>query len=81
LISYKSLDDGKYNEIYEALQHKFNKITNLERVGLDEVYMAPYLRCLRYHKTYMAFERNNFWPIMKRYMVIYVVRCLDFQMV
>jgi hypothetical protein len=54
---------------------------DLKRFILDELHKTPYSGHPTYHKMITTTRRQFYWPRMKKYIVEYLARCIEFQQV
>lgn len=53
----------------------------LKKNSLDKFHRSPYTAHPRYHKLFSTMKKNYFWPGMRKYIMEYLVKCLEFQQV
>ena len=67
LITYK-------NKIY------ISNVTDLRRIGMDEIHLDPYSSHLGYQKTIATARKQYFWTGMKKDIAEYISKCMDVSM-
>jgi hypothetical protein len=53
----------------------------LRNLILKEMHNVPYVGNLRYHKTIATIRGQYYWPIMKKNVIDFIARCMEFQKV
>ena len=76
VISQKKMKILTYkNRIY------IPNVADLRRVVMDEIHQTPYSGHLGYPKMIATARNQYFCPGLKKYMALYISRCMKFQQV
>jgi hypothetical protein len=76
--NYKLETDGIL--LYKNINYVPN-VQDLKLMILNEMHNVPYAGHPRYQKNVATFKSHYFWPGMKKEIVEYIARCMEFQKV